>query len=155
MRSLIVRHSAAVTLFVALAIIGFAVAQASSRAAAGAAADRALPDWALKTALAVAAADGDAAPDSVHYAVTTPARIAAVADEKSIDTETQLLAVLMRGHFVLNTAHLPADVEPPDAEWILLVLDPRDQTVAGMAAAKGEPDASALGPLVDVTVEAQ
>jgi|GEM_PF-6426955 len=154
MRSVLLRHSAAVTSIAAVLIIGFVLGQTGSRAAAATDGGE-LPDWAMKAALAVAAANADAAPDSVQYAATTPAKAAAVIDEESVDTKSRVYVVLMRGDFVLHTAHLPVGVDPPAADWIMLILDPSDESVAGMAAAKGVPDTSAIGAMSDVKLEAQ
>jgi hypothetical protein len=78
-----------------------------------------------------------------------------VADELGKDESSRVYAVVLRGEFTMNTAHVPPGVEPPHADWIMLVLDPKDESVAGMAASTGAPDMSEVGVTKAITLEAE
>lgn len=138
-----------------VATIGFAAAHTSTSVSAATADAAALPGWAMNVAQRVAAANGDVTPAQVQFSLTTPARAATVIDETSSDTATQVYAVVMRGDFTMYTEHLPQGVDPPHADWIMLVLDPRDESVGGMAAAAGTPNTSAMGTMTATSLSTE
>jgi ABC-type glycerol-3-phosphate transport system substrate-binding protein len=145
------RHCAiALSAIAVVALCGFAVALASTSSSSSSTTPSEtteLPSWAADIAQRVARANGDATPWDVRFTVTTPDKVAAVTDEVSDDSTSQVIALMMRGEFTMDTARLPRAMEPPAADWIMLVLNPKDEVVEGMAFASGTPNTSALGSM--------
>ena len=138
-------YAIALSAIAVVALCGFAVARASTSSSTTPSETTELPSWAADIAQRVARANGDATPWDVRFTVTTPDKVAAVTDEVSGDSTSQVMALMMRGEFTMYTAHLPRGMEPPAADWIMLVLNPKDEVVGGMAFACGTPNTSALG----------
>lgn len=151
-RRVFLRYVLPLMALAAVAIGGFAIFRANPSESAATADPTSLPTWAKTIAGNVAKANGDATPAKVQFCFTTPAKAAAVIDEVSDDTTSELLVVLMRGEFTMYTEHLPHGVDPPHADWIMLSLTPKDEGIGGMAAAAGTPDTSVLGPVTDAAL---
>lgn len=151
-RRVFLRYVLPLMALAAVAITGFAIVRAGTSESATTADATSLPTWARDIAQNVAKANGDAAPTKVQFCLTTPAKAATVMDEASSDTTSQVYAVVMRGDFTMYTEHLPPGVDPPHADWIMLILALKDEGVAGMAAAAGTPNTSALGAMTDAAL---
>jgi hypothetical protein len=130
-----------------VAFCGLAIARASTTSPTTPSATAELPSWAADIAQRVARANGDATPWDVRFTVTTPANAAAVTDEVSDDSTSPVIALMMRGEFTMYTARIPRGMEPPAADWIMLVFNPKDESVGGMAFACGTPNTSTLGSM--------
>ena len=100
----------------------------------------------------VAKSNGDVAPEKVEFALSTPDKYAVTMDAVSTDTTSKNYVIVMRGDFTMYTAHLPVGVEPPHADWIMLIIDPEDGMVLGMSASTGTPDTTAMGTMTPVTL---
>jgi hypothetical protein len=133
-------------------ISGVALGQAGT--SLGTTSDDALqpPQWAVEAARLVARANGNETPSQVQFARTTSAQAAAMIDETSSDGSAEVYVVVMCGDFTMITARLPRGVEPPHADWIMLILNPDNEGVVGMAFAAGAPDTTALGPTTLVSL---
>jgi hypothetical protein len=138
-----------------LVVAVLAVAHADRSESAATAGAESLPSWAADLAQRMATANGDAKPAHVQFSLTTPDKIAAVTDEKSDDSSSQLYAIVMTGDFTMYTEHLPPGTKPPHADWIMLVLDPKTEAAAGMSASTGTVDTSAIGTMTTTSLATQ
>lgn len=142
-------------LLAAIIAAAIVIVRATEAASAAEPDPASLPATAAEVATNVAKYNGDSTPEKIEFALTTPDKYASTMDAVSTDTTSKNYAIVMRGDFTMYTAHLPVGVEPPHADWIMLIIDPNDGTVLGMSASTGTPDTTAMGTMTPVTLPAE